>query len=179
MRTLSKLGLAAMGIAALAGTAVAADHNTHVVKVALPDGSVARVEYVGDVAPRVIVAPPMRLGFVMPAGVPLAGFDDMFAEMDREMAATMSHIDALARQPMATGAHGANLPAYGSAPAGMSSYSVVTVNENGHQCSRSTQVIGQGAGKPAKVVSKVSGDCGPAQSAAPAVRIPEGPIHQS
>jgi len=55
----------------------------------------------------------------------------------------------------------------------------VTVSENGRQCSRSTQVIGQGAGKAPKVLSKVSGDCGQAPSAAPAARIPDGPIHQS
>lgn len=182
MRTLSKLGLAAVCLAGLAGTAAAAGRNAHVMNVALPDGSIARVEYVGDVAPRIIVAPASPIawsGFGAPLALPMAGFDDMFARMDREMAATMRQIDQLARQPVAAGAHGANLAAYGSVPAGTSSYSVVTVSENGRQCSRSTQVIGQGAGKAPKVISNVSGDCGPAATAAPTPRIPDGPIHQS
>lgn len=176
MRTLSKLGLTAACAAALAGTATAAAGNMHVMNVALPDGSVARVEYVGDVAPKVTVAPVPRLGFAVPVGMPLTGFDDMFAQMDREMAAAIRQIDQLSRQPIAAGAHGANVAAYGSVPAGTSSYSVVTVSENGRQCSRSTQVIGQGTGKAPKVVSSVSGDCGPAPSAAP---VPNGPVHQT
>ena len=47
------------GIAALtaAGTAVAATADTRVVNVGLPDGSVARIEYHGDVAPKVALAP--------------------------------------------------------------------------------------------------------------------------
>lgn len=185
MRTLSKLALAAAGAAALAGTAAAADRDTHVIKVALPDGSIAHIEYVGDVAPRVTVAPGAPVGFVMPVGVPMSGFGDMFAQMDREMAATLRQIDQISRQPLAAGSPGANLAAYGSVPAGTSSYSVVTVSENGRQCSRSTQVIGQGAGKPPKVLSNVRGDCGPAPSvtpapkAPPAVAVPNGPIHQS
>lgn len=182
MRTLSKLGLAAICAAGVAGTAAAAARNAHVMNVALPDGSVAHVEYVGDVAPKVIVAPASPIawsGFAAPVDLPMNGFDAMFAQMDREMAATMRQIDQIARQPIAAGAHGANLAAYGSAPEGSSSYSVVTVSENGRECSRSTEVIGQGAGKAPKVVSKVSGDCGATPSAAPAVQVPDGPIHQS
>jgi len=182
MRTLSKLGLAAVCAAGVAGTAAAAARNTHVINVALPDGSVAHVEYVGDVAPKVMVAPASPVAwstFAAPVGLPLVSFDDMFARMDREMAATMRQIDQLSRQPLAAGAQGVNLAAYGNVPAGTSSYSIVTVSENGRQCSRSTQVIGQGAGKAPKVLSKVSGDCGQAPSAAPAARIPDSPIHQS
>ena len=186
MRTFWKVGLAAACAAGLAGAAVAAAPRTHVINVALPDGSVARVQYVGDVAPRVMVVPAVpiampRLGLPAEFGVP--AFGDMFEQMDREMAATMRQIDALARQPLAPGAGanmaGANLAAYGSAPAGSSSYSVVTVSENGHQCSRSTRVIGQGAGKPPKVLESVSGDCSPAKKGAAAVPAPTGPIHQS
>jgi len=182
MRTLSKLGLAAVCAVGLAGTAAATARNMHVINVALPDGSVARVEYVGDVAPKVMVAPASPVawsGFAAPVALPLAGFDDMFARMDREMAATMRQIDQLSRQPLSASAQGVNLAAYGNVPAGTSSYSVVTVSENGRQCSRSTQVVGQGAGKAPKVFSKVSGDCGQAPSAASEPRVPEGPIHQS
>ena len=51
MRTLPALAFVSVAAAALAGTAIAASPKTHVMNVPLPDGSVARVEYVGDVAP--------------------------------------------------------------------------------------------------------------------------------
>ena len=128
MRMLLKVGLAAACAAGVAGTAAAAARNAHVMNVALPDGSIARVEYVGDVAPKVIVAPASPIawaGFGAPISLPMNGFDAMFAQMDRQMAATMRQIDQMTRQPIAAAAHGANLAAYGSAPAGSSSYSVV------------------------------------------------------
>ena len=46
-----------MAAAAIAGTAIAANSETHVMNVSLPDGSVAHVQYVGDVAPKVTVEP--------------------------------------------------------------------------------------------------------------------------
>jgi hypothetical protein len=49
--------LAGLGAAALAGAAVAASQDSHTMNVPLPDGSTARVEYVGDVAPKVTVVP--------------------------------------------------------------------------------------------------------------------------
>ena len=54
---LPALALAGMAAAAIAGTAIAADPATHVMNVQLPDGSVAHVQYVGDVAPKVTVEP--------------------------------------------------------------------------------------------------------------------------
>lgn len=179
MRMISKLGLAAVCAAALAGTAMAATRASHVMRMALPDGSVAEVHYAGDVAPKVTILPAAPLGFGIPAGMPMVGFDGMFAQMDREMAAAMRQMDEIARKAPAGGAPAANLAAFGSVPAGTSSYSVVTVSDNGHQCSRSTQVIGQGAGKPPKVISNVSGDCGPAKTGGAAAPIPDGPTHLS
>ena len=183
MRKLPKLALATVIAAGLAGTAAAAARSTHVMTVPLPDGSVARVEYVGDVAPRVTVGPVAPV--VIPQlGIPAAlgdpGFGGLFEQMDRQLAATMRQIDQLARQPLAAGAAaGANPAAYGSLPPGTTSYSMVTVSENGHQCSRSTEVIGQGPGKPPKVVSNASGNCAPAPQSAPAPSAPSGPVHQS
>jgi hypothetical protein len=185
MRNLSKLALAALLAPGLAGTAVAAARPVHVMSVPLPDGTVARVRYVGDVAPRVTIVPvvPIAAADGIPAGFAMPGFD-MFAQMDREMAAAMRQIDELSRQPLAGGPASANLASYGRLPAGTTSYSNVTVSENGHQCSRSTEVIDEGPGKPPKVISRVSGDCGPPQQgavqqgASPAA-VPTGPIHQS
>ena len=52
--------LLAGAAAAIAGTALAATSNSHVMNVSLPDGSVAHVEYVGSVPPKVTVAGPAR-----------------------------------------------------------------------------------------------------------------------
>src|SRR3546814_19842458 len=75
------------GIAALtaAGTAVAATADTRVVNVGLPDGSVARIEYHGDVAPKVALAPAAKLvpvRWIDPFEVaPFAMFDRIAAAM--------------------------------------------------------------------------------------------------
>jgi hypothetical protein len=67
------LGVAGIAAAAIAGTAIAASSKTHVMNVLLPDGSVAHVEYVGDVAPKVIVEPSRLAGIGAdwaPVGLP-------------------------------------------------------------------------------------------------------------
>ena len=56
----------------LAGTAAYAADKLHTMNVSLPDGSVAQIEYSGDVAPKVSV---------VPATVPIA-YADPFAELD-------------------------------------------------------------------------------------------------
>jgi hypothetical protein len=70
----------------------------------------------------------------------------------------------------------ANVASFGGGmPAGATSYSVVSVSNGSSTCTRTTEVVPQGNGKPAKVVSNVSGDCGP--SAAPAQ--PSAPAQSS
>jgi hypothetical protein len=150
---------------ALAGTAIAASPKTHVMNVPLPDGSVARVEYVGDVAPKVTVAPPAMPGGFWSTGAmaPFGNFDGMFEQLDRQM----RQMEQMARQPI--GAPGMNVAAYGNIPAGSNSVSVVTVSNGGTSCTRTTQVVSQGAGKPPKVTTNETGNCaGVAQPAPPA-----------
>jgi hypothetical protein len=53
-----------------------------------------------------------------------------------------------------------NVASYGNLPAGANSVSVVTVSNGGASCTRTTEVVSQGAGKPPKVTTKVSGNCG-------------------
>jgi hypothetical protein len=160
--------------AALAGTAIAAAPRTHVINVPLPDGSVARVEYVGDVAPKVTVAPPTAPGGFWATGAmaPFSNFDGMFEKMSRQM----GQIEQMARQPV--GAPGMNVAAYGNLPAGANSVSVVTVSNGGSSCTRTTQVVSQGAGKPPKVTTNQAGNCaGVAQPAQPAPPSPPpGPL---
>ena len=81
MRLMSKVLLGGLATAALAGTAVAADHAVHVMNVAMPDGSVAHVRYIGDTPPQVRFVP------IAVRAVPVAMIDPGFAAMDRMMAA--------------------------------------------------------------------------------------------
>lgn len=152
------LVLAGLGAAALAGAATAASRDSHVMNVPLPDGSTARVEYVGDVAPKVTVVP----GAVAPFGL----FDRGMFDMDRRIDAMMRQVDAMSRAPIA-GTPGMNVAAYGNAPAGSQSVTVVSTSNGAKTCTRTTEVTSQGAGKPPKVVTNVSGDCGNTAPTAP------------
>ena len=165
-----KLLLLAGGAAAIAGTALAATRDTHVMNVPLPDGSVAHVEYVGNVPPKVTVAPgPGTGGFGM-IGLPSpANFDRMFEQMDRQMRA----MQQMARQP--GGIPGMNVAAYGNLSAGTNSVTVVSTSNGGVTCTRTTEVVSQGAGKPPKVTTNVSGNCGAAGQAAPSAISPAAP----
>lgn len=148
--------LAGTGAAALAGAALAASRDTQVMNVPLPDGSTARVEYVGKVAPKLTVVPPPPAPFGM--------FDRSMFDMQRQIDAMMRHIDSIARMPVAAGP-GVNVAAYGNAPEGSRSVTVVTTANGAKTCTRTTEVTAQGAGKPPKVVTNLSGDCGPASPA--------------
>ena len=167
--------IALAGIAAaLAGAAIAATPRTHVMNVPLPDGSVARVEYIGDVAPKVTVAPAPMPGDPWFAGLPQFGsFDRMMEQMNRETAAMIRQAEQMSRQPIGT--PGMNVTSYGNLPAGSNSVSVVTVSNGGSSCTRTTEVVSQGAGKPPKVTSKVSGNCGAAPQAVPHAAPPPAP----
>jgi hypothetical protein len=154
---------------ALAGTAIAASPKTpaaktHVMSVPLPGGSVARVEYVGEVAPKVTVEPrPLaELGSPWAVGFPsFAGFDRMMAEMQRQSQEMIRHAQEMAKHPTAPGAQ-PYIASYGDLPAGQTSTTVVSVSNGGATCTRTTEVVSQGTGKPPKVTSSVSGQCGAA-----------------
>jgi hypothetical protein len=163
MRKLLSLALAGLGAAAIAGAAVAANRDTHTMNVPLPDGSTAHVEYVGDVAPKVTVVP----GAVVPFGL----FDRTMFDMERQIDAMMHQVDSIARAPMAVGGlPGMSVAAYGNAPAGSSSVTVVSTSNGAKTCTRTTEMTAQSAGKPPKVVTSVTGDCGTAPAAAAPVK---------
>jgi hypothetical protein len=172
MKTLHKVALAAVATA-LAGTAIAASPRTHVMTVPLPDGSTARVEYVGDVAPKVTVAPAPLPGFWTSSMMPsFANFDRMIEQMNRETQAMMRQVQQM---PIAPGAPGLNVASYGNMPAGANSVSVVSVSNGGGTCTRRTEVVSQGAGKPPKVTTSVTGNCGASAAAPPAAPQPPAP----
>jgi hypothetical protein len=163
------------GAAALvaAGTAFAAtpgiNSNTHVMTVPLPDGAVARVEYTGNVAPKVTVQPRAfgDLGWAPMAFPSFAGFDRMIEQMNRESEAMMRQAQEIAHQP--PGAATRYIASYGNMPAGATSTTVVSYSNGGRTCTRTTESVSEGPGKPAKVTSSVTGDCG--GSAAPAAPV--------
>lgn len=172
MRKLPAFAFAGVAAAALAGTAYAAGPKTHVMNVPLTDGSVARVEYVGDVAPKVTVAPRPLAEAAMPWAMPFpsfAGFDRMIAEMQRQSQEMMRQAQQMAHQPAGATPY---IASYGDLPAGGTSTTVVSVSNGGGTCTRTTEVVSQGAGKPPKVTSNVSGQCASAPAAAPS-----GPVH--
>jgi len=157
------------GIAALtaAGTAVAATKDTRVVNVGLPDGSVARIEYHGDVAPKVTLAPATKLvpvQWIDPFEAdPFAMFDRIAAAMHRQTEMMMQQMGAMQHVPNALGE--INLASFGKLPAGTMSYSFSSTSTGSGTCSRSVQVTSLGSGQQPKIVSKTSGDCDDAASA--------------
>jgi hypothetical protein len=162
VRKFPMFALAGVAAAALAGTAIAANSKTHRVDVPLPDGGVVHVDYVGDVAPKVTIAPVQPGGLWGPLAFPampdMRNFDRMFDQMQQQM----RQIEQVSRQ-----APGMNIASYGGMPEGSTSVSVVTTSNGGVSCTRTTEVVSQGAGKPPKVTSNISGDCGGAPQAAP------------
>jgi hypothetical protein len=162
MRKSHAIVLAGLGAVGLMGAAAAASRDTHILNVPLPDGSTARIEYVGDIAPKVTVAPtPLTAGF------PAFGmFGNTMADMQRRIDAMMREINDIAAHPVA-GTPGKNVAAYGNAPAGTQSVTVVSTSNGSRTCTRTTEVTSQGAGKPPKVVTNVSGDCAGAGAQTP------------
>lgn len=165
MRKLPLIALAGAASLAVAGTAIAAKPHTRSMDVPLPDGSVAHIEYVGDVAPKVTVAPrPFAVGEWTPMAFPsFGGFDRMIAEMNRQAQEMARRAQRIARQaPLAGTPH---IASYGNLPSGMTSTSVVSVSNGAGTCTRTTEVVSQGQGKPPKVSSTVSGNCAASGSA--------------
>ena len=185
MRKFRSVVLAGVAVAVLAGAAVAASRDTHFLTVPLTDGSVARIEYAGDVAPRVTIVPgaePRMGAFIGPAGVPFGMFDHWAADMRRQIEAMSRQMDALPRRS-ANGA-GPDLAAYGSMPVGSTSVTVISTSNGKDSCTRTTEVTSAGLGKPPKVVSNASGNCSsaPGSTAKPASSAPpegSGPVSRT
>jgi hypothetical protein len=172
VRKLPAFTVAGIAALALAGSAFAATApKTHVMNVPLPDGSVAHVEYVGDVAPKITVAPRPMANAAGAWGMPFpsfAGFDRMIEQMRHQSQEMMRRARQMSHRPAGAAPY---IASYGDMPAGQSSTTVVSVSNNGQTCTRTTQVISQGPGKPPKVTSNVSGQC--SDAAAPS----SGPTH--
>jgi hypothetical protein len=176
-RTAVLTGTAAL---AVAGVALAASRDMHIMKVGLPDGSVARIEYAGDVAPKVTVAPasgavPIALLDAFDTA-PFAAFDRIAASMDRDMDTMVHEIGAL--QPLLTPDAGKlDLAALSKLPPGTVSYRLVSTGNGNEMCSRRVDVTSYGPDQKPKVVSSSSGDCAPTNRVPTPTRLdsPTGP----
>lgn len=164
---MGKFGKAALfgaAVLSVAGAAMAAGHYTHEMKVALPDGSIARIEYTGDVAPRVSVTsavPVAPVAFLNPFDpVPFMDLDRVSDQMEEQASALMRQVDA-----MRTAASDANakpqLAASANLPAGTGNFTFISIG-NGKgtgSCYRSVQVTSDGSGAHPKIVSNREGNC--------------------
>ncbi len=162
MRKIRTAVLAGVAAVAAIGTALAASHGSHVMKVGLPDGRVDRIEYEGDIAPKITVAPASSVAPIAwldpfePA--PFALFDRIAADMYRQSDVMMRQVRALPLPAMA-GDGKIELTALRSLPLGTVSYSFVSTINGKSTYSRSVQVTSVGSGEQPKVVSNSSGDC--------------------
>ena len=179
MRKLPAVALTAICATGLAGAAVAASHNSHVMNVPLPDGSVAHLEYLGDVAPKVTIEPAVAQDAEDDwAPEPsIAGFDRMIAQMNIETQAIIRQAQQAARQPIGGGVATPYIASFGNVPASVTSTTVVSYSNGNSTCTRTTESVSQGPGKPPKVTTSVAGNCGaaaapvqPAPSSAPISR---------
>lgn len=175
MRPVKSLLLASGAALALVGSVALANAQTepdHVMNVTLPDGSVAQIRYAGDVPPQVAFAPvglPVAL-----AANPFVAFDRLAAQMDLQAAAMLRAAQTMAVQPM----FAAPLQAgFANLPPGVQGYSTVTTFSGNGVCTRSTTYESEGAGAPPRMITHVSGTCGPVvtpRDTLPAVQ-PEAP----
>lgn len=161
--------LAGIAALAVAGTALAGNLRTKVMMVALPDGLTARVEFQGEVAPKITVKPenlePAAAWFE--ASEPFMMLDRISADSDRQFDAMVREV----RLPAAPPADGTALVNWASAqamPAGAIRYSYVATSSGEGFCARSVELIFQGPRQKPRITSSTSGDCAAAAGSAPA-----------
>jgi hypothetical protein len=174
MRKLHAALLAAGGLALAAGAAEATTSRFKTMEVALPGGAVAQIEYQGDVAPRVRVAPVDPRAIVYD---PFAELDRISAMMQAQHEAMLRQVAELQRQAATVAAKGApgGIVVTGNLPAGSSySYTVVT-STGGNGCTQRVEWRSDGSGGQPKMTQTSSGDCSavnrnpaPVQVSAPA-----------
>lgn len=187
---LALAGTLTAGLAA-AGQALAAQSNTQPITFTPPPGTVAEITLSGSGPVEIAAVPisavpvsavpvsalPVAVPMPMPMPVmmmapgmagpdPFAALDRISAAMDAEGAAMMRAMDAM----MAAPALSAPVPAaFGFTPNGLpvggsASYTVISANSGapGAGCMESVEILGQGPGKPPKILSRRAGQCGPA-----------------
>jgi hypothetical protein len=158
--------LAGAGTLLFAGVATAATAKFHTMSVDLPDGSVAQIQYVGDVAPKVSV---------VPVAAEDAAYADPFAAMDADFARVSAMMEqqqedmmrqvALMQRDAATSGQPGQFVVTGNLPAGTSyHYTMVSTSGGNGTCTQSVEWRSDGSGKQPQVMRTSSGDCGAVKS---------------
>lgn len=178
LRTAVLTGIAAL---AVAGVGLAAARDTHTLKVDLPDGSVAPIEYRGDIAPKVTLAP---VSYAMPVAfadgldsTPFAALDHVAAELDRETAA-MIHRAAQLQTPPMLAQHKLEMVALGKLPAAIVHYQIVSTAGGSGSCTRSVEMTSYGWDQKPGIISTSSGDCTPLSRTPAPIRV-DTPVYRS
>jgi hypothetical protein len=182
MRFTRKIILAGGAALLVAGTAATAAEKLHTMDVALPDGAVAHIQYVGDVAPKVAVEPVD----VVPIAFadPFAEFDRIAAAMEAQHRAMMQQVAAMeqAAAQAASGAPG-QVTLVGNLPAG-THFTYVSSTTDANGCTRTVEYSSDGSTQPPKVTKTSAGSCDAARQKsaptaasanAPAAPEPQGP----
>lgn len=155
--------LAGAAAIAIMGTALAASNDNRVMTVNLPDGSLARIAYKGDVAPTVRIEQPLHFGpvrFLDPFDdAPFTATEQLFADMNRRAATMLSEVNALEHMPLQQ-AGARDWAGFGKLPGETISYRFVSSGDGSHVCSRAWRLTSQGPNLQPKLVSSSSGDCG-------------------
>jgi hypothetical protein len=148
IKALIVAGISSAAIIGFAGLASAGSPAVHTITIQLPGGGVETIRYTGDVAPKVVVAPD---GSAIPAAAfmpAFAAFDQIAAQMDRQMATMMQEARALQTMPMI------------GMPDMNQLMEAAARNGGGSFCAQSMSITAMGNGQPAKVVTHTAGNCG-------------------
>lgn len=168
-KMLRSVALAGLAAGLTTGAAVAASHDGRVMTVDLPDGSVARITYSGDVAPSVRYLPPSPFSFDPVSIRSFALLERISREMDRNFALMIRQATTAA--PLLSSADGMTLVSQAAIPVGTLRYSYVMTGNGERYCSRSVQIMStRPDGKPT-MMSGSSEDCGGGNSP-PALKSP-------
>jgi hypothetical protein len=176
MKPLSRTALAGAAFLALgAGTlAVAAVHNSHVLTVALPDGTIEKIHYSGETAPTVrfqtAAEPVVMLAPAAFAADPVfARMEQISAEMDRQAAEMFAAFDGFGPDVGLAPLTPVDL---GALPSGAQGYTTVSMMSGSGVCTRTTEYVSR-PGQAPKVTTHASGCGDDGKAAAPAFAAPQ------
>jgi hypothetical protein len=156
MRKLRTTILAGAAALLAAGTAHAATDKVQRMNVALPDGSVAQIEYVGEVAPRVKVEPADARRLVL--FDPFAGFERIAAMMEAQRRAMLLQMAALEQAAMQAAIGAPTTTLVGGVP-GTVRYSYVSSTTDANGCTRTVEYRSDGSGAEPRVTQASAGNC--------------------
>mgnify|MGYP001557517343 CR=1 FL=1 len=139
----------------LAGTAAYAAEKLHTMNVSLPDGSVAQIEYTGDVAPKVAVQPAdaVPIAFVDP----FADLDRMAAYMEAQHQAMMQQVAEMERTAAEGGSAAPGVVTVsGNLPAG-THFTYVSSTTDANGCTQTVEYSSDGSSQQPKVTRTSAG----------------------